>query len=209
MFNRVELKNLSKDQLKGRWGNAILAVFLFCIINIGVSAIARFVPFIALASFLISMPMQIGIIIFFLDFVKSNQSPDVGTIFKGFNIYGKSLGICLWVALWTFLWSLLLVIPGIIKALAYSQSFYIIADNPNVKVTDAIKVSMKMTNGYKGQIFVMGLSFIGWGLLCILTLGIGFLWLIPYINTTMANMYLKLKELSLNSGACVAQDFGE
>lgn len=67
---------------------------------------------------------------------------------------------------------------------------------------------MRMTKGYKWKIFVMQLSFLGWGLLCILSLYIGYLWLAPYMQLTMTNMYYRLKELSLESGTCTPADFG-
>ncbi len=93
-----------------------------------------------------------------------------------------------------FLWTLLLVIPGIIKAIAYSQTFYILAEDPTISSEAAINKSMAMMDGHKMDYFVLMLSFIGWALLSILTLGIGFLFLMPYIQVTSANFYLNLKE---------------
>jgi uncharacterized membrane protein len=84
---------------------------------------------------------------------------------------------------------------------------YVIADNPNISAKQAMKLSIRMTNGYKWSIFVMGLSFIGWALVCILTLYIGYLWLMPYTQLTYTNMYYKLKALSIESGACLASEF--
>ena len=208
MFSRKELKETAKLQLRGRWGNAILATFLIGLIIGAVSGVLSFIPGLGILTVLLTAPLQIGLIIFFLAFVRNPQKQDIDKAFSGFNIYGKSLGIVLWTYLWTFLWTLLFIIPGIVKALAYSQSYYIIADNPNIKVTDALKISMKMTNGYKWDIFIMGLSFIGWALLAVLLCSIGFLWLTPYMKASYANMYLKLKELSLESGACTPEDFG-
>jgi uncharacterized membrane protein len=222
MFSRKELKETAKLQLRGRWGNAILATFLIGLIIGVVSGVVSsiqslgiftpqlgiFTPGFGIFTVLLTAPLQIGLIIFFLAFVRNPQKQDIDKAFSGFNIYGKSLGIVLWTYLWTFLWTLLFIIPGIVKALAYSQSYYIIADNPNIKVTDALKISMKMTNGYKWDIFIMGLSFIGWALLAVLLCSIGFLWLTPYMKASYANMYLKLKELSLESGACTPEDFG-
>jgi len=78
-------------------------------------------------------------------------------------------------------------------------------DNPRIGARKAIKLSMRMTKGDKWDIFVMGLSFIGWSLVCILTLYIGFLWLAPYMQVTYTNMYYKLKELSIESGACLVK----
>ncbi len=109
--------------------------------------------------------------------------------------------------MWVYLWCLLLIIPGIIKSIAYSMSMYIIADNPNVGVRNALKLSMKMTKGYKMDIFVMYLSFIGWNILCVFTLGIGSLWLMPYMQTTYSNMYHRLKKISIENGVCTEQEF--
>ncbi|GHT57847.1 hypothetical protein FACS18945_2990 [Bacteroidia bacterium] len=90
-------------------------------------------------------------------------------------------------------WSLLLIIPGIIAAISYSMTFYIIADDPAISAMDAINKSKKMMYGYKMKYFCLSLRFLGWALLCILTLGIGFLWLMPYIQVTFAKFYDDLK----------------
>ncbi len=207
MFDRVELKQLAKSQLKGKWGNAVLISLVYGVVVIAASILDRITVAGSIISMLITAPLSIGLLITYINFVKNNEELNVGDLFKGFNIYGKSLGITLWYALWVILWFLLLIIPGIIKAIAYSQSMYIIADNPAVKVTDALKTSIKMTNGYKGAIFVMGLSFLGWVLLCVLSLGIGFLWLAPYMNTSFTNLYFKLKEQSIQNGICTEDEF--
>jgi uncharacterized membrane protein len=84
---------------------------------------------------------------------------------------------------------ILLIVPGIIAALGYAMTFYILADDPLLKAQDAMKKSKTMMNGYKLKLFYMGLRFFLLGILCILTLGIGFLWLIPFIHTSMAKFY--------------------
>ena len=93
-----------------------------------------------------------------------------------------------------FLWSLLLVVPGIIKGYAYSQAFYLLNDNKKLGYKEALEESEKMMDGHKWELFVLQLSFIGWSLLAVLTCGIGFLWLTPYMNTTLANYYEDLKK---------------
>lgn len=100
------------------------------------------------------------------------------------------------IGIFIFLWSLLLIIPGIIAAYRYSMAFYILNDNPKMGAMDALRESKKMMVGYKGKLFFLSLSFIGWTILSVLTLGIGFLWLIPYMNTTTANFYQNLKDAS-------------
>lgn len=62
---------------------------------------------------------------------------------------------------------MLLVVPGIIAFLRYSMTFYILADNPGMSGFSAIKKSKEMMKGHKKELFILCLSFIPWGLLCI------------------------------------------
>ena len=125
----------------------------------------------------------------------------------GFRDYGRNLGGILWMELFTFLWSLLFIIPGIIKALAYFMTPYILAESKNVPATEALKLSMRMTNGYKGEIFVMGLSFIGWGILTALTGGLLALFYTgPYFGTSFAGLYEELKRNALEKGIITAEE---
>ena len=78
-----------------------------------------------------------------------------------------------------FLWSLLLFVPGIIAAYSYSLTFFIIADEPGVGVTEAIRRSKLMMQGNKWKLLCLQMRFFWWALLCELTLGIGLLWLVP------------------------------
>ena len=87
----------------------------------------------------------------------------------------------------------LFIIPGIILALMFSQTEYILKDDKEISAADALMKSMKMMEGHKMELFWLMLSFIGWFLLSCLTLGIGFLFLAPYFNTTMAHYYEDLK----------------
>jgi uncharacterized membrane protein len=105
-----------------------------------------------------------------------------------------------------FLWSLLLIIPGIIKAYAYSMVPYILADNPNIGVQKAIALSNEMTMGHKFDMFVLDLSFIGWYLLGTIALGIGVLFVMPYENATHAELYLVLRKNALESNLCSYED---
>ncbi len=101
-----------------------------------------------------------------------------------------------------FLWSLLFIIPGMIKYYAYKMVPYILADNPNIGHKRAIEISNAMTQGEKFDIFVLDLSFIGWYLLGALALGIGIVFVIPYVNATEAELYLILKEKAIDTGTC-------
>ena len=113
----------------------------------------------------------------------------------GFNDYGRSLVGILWMYLFTFLWSLLFIIPGIIKAIAYSMTPFILADREDVDAKDALVLSMEMTNGYKAEIFVLMLSFIGWWILSALTFGIlAIFYTGPYMSASLAGIYEELKD---------------
>lgn len=97
--------------------------------------------------------------------------------------------------IFTFLWALLLVIPGIIKSLAYSQAYFVMKDHKDypelgeLNALDSITESRRLMDGHKMRYFLLQLSFIGWGLVGIITLGIGFLWIGPYMLATNAAFY--------------------
>jgi uncharacterized membrane protein len=107
------------------------------------------------------------------------------------NVLGMFL-----VGLFTGLWALLFIIPGIIKSYAYALTPYILVDNPELGPNQARLKSIEMMRGYKWKLFGLDLSFIGWILLCILSLGIGFIWIGPYIRTARAAFYYDLVENS-------------
>ena len=99
------------------------------------------------------------------------------------------------------LWSMLFVIPGIIKTFSYAMTPYILDEHPELSANDAIDRSRAMMKGHKFDLFWLLLSFIGWGILCVFTLGIGFLWLTPYMETSMAAFYEDLKaDYEVNGG---------
>ena len=86
------------------------------------------------------------------------------------------------------LWSLLLVIPGIIAAFRYAMAFFILADDENCGPLEALSRSKEMINGNKWKYFCLCWRFFGWALLCSF-LPIGWLWLIPYMQTSLAAFY--------------------
>jgi uncharacterized membrane protein len=91
------------------------------------------------------------------------------------------------------LWSLLLIVPGIIAGFSYSLTFYVLADDNSIRARDAIAKSKKMMYGYKWQAFRLVLRFLALSLLGILTLGIGFIWLLPYMYVGWAKFYEHVK----------------
>lgn len=106
--------------------------------------------------------------------------------------YANTLLAYLLKSVYTFLWSLLFIIPGIIKTFSYSMTEFLLADNPNLTPDQAITKSRQLMDGNKMRLFFLYLSFIGWILLSILTFGIGFIFLVPYIKAAETAFYLDL-----------------
>jgi len=202
ILENYELKELSLKQLKGVWGEMALTMFIYFLIVFPIQFIFwEYSPLsnsvletiITIAIFIVSGPFALGFVYYFLGRIRGNTI-SLSNIFEGFNNFGKSFLVMLLFSIFVYLWSLLLIIPGIIKSLSYSMAFYILHDNPQISPIDAITESKNMMKGYKGKLFVLYLSFTGWFLLAILTLGIGFLWLSPYVNLSVGNFYENLKQ---------------
>jgi uncharacterized membrane protein len=184
-----ELRMAARKQLRGKWGSVVLLCFVFYIIN-GLLGI----PYVGiLISILISGALMLGLVSCFIKIVR-DESFKIENLFDGFKNFGSALLLQLLIGVFVFLWSLLLLIPGIIAAYRYSMAFYILNDKPEIGAMDALNKSKEMMRGFKWKLFCLHLSFIGWALLCILSLGIGFLWLVPYIKAAEANFYEDLKE---------------
>ena len=184
-----ELMAEARESLSGNWG---LAIGTFLVYGIIISSL-QFIPVVgSVLALFIAGPMLVGVSMFSLS-LSRGESARLEQIFEGFKNYGTVLGAYLLMVLFIFLWMLLLIIPGIIAAIAYSQTFYILAEDDTIGSMDALKKSKEMMDGYKWKYFCLGLRFIGWALLCILTLGIGFLWLSPYIQISYAKFYEDIK----------------
>ena len=142
-------------------------------------------------------PLNLGLSNSLKLFVKDSDLQTIPNMFKmgfgGGRYWRNVLGMFL-VGLFTFLWTLLFIIPGIIKSYAYAMTPYILVDNPELSPNEARLKSIEIMRGHKWKFFGLQLSFIGWFLLCILSLGVGFIWLIPYVRTSYAAFYLNLKE---------------
>jgi uncharacterized membrane protein len=187
----VILMRTGRESLKGNWGLAILTFFIYGLLTAAPGSVGSHGSILTLGSTLILLiggPLALGASIFSLSISRGKEAR-LEQIFQGFNNFSTALVAYLLMALYVLLWTLLLIIPGIIAALGYSMTFYIIADDPLIKPQDALAKSKTMMNGYKLKLFYLDLRFLLLGLLCILTLGIGFLWLVPYFHVTMAKFY--------------------
>lgn len=207
------IKRGARASLNGYWGTGVALTLLVFLINMILPMIVEVPlsggfalwisttadpPLLAnVASTVISIiliPLAIAVTWFYLELVR-NGSPkleQVFTIYKDIKKALKLIGASILQGIFVFLWALLFIIPGIIKGLAYSQTFYLLKDDPDLTVIEAITESRKRMVGLKGKLFLFHLSFIGWALLCLLTIGIGFLWLTPYYSASIANFYKEL-----------------
>ena len=202
-----ELRAQARERLEGKWGTFVLMTFLMLVIQtilqipgyIG-SLLEILSPENAMASLslsnisnilsLLALPLSWGLTVSLLRNHRE-ESVDLENLFDGFRggRYTRVFCALFLVNLFTFLWALLLIIPGIIKAFSYALTPYILLDEPELTARQAITRSCEIMQGRRWKLFCLYLSFIGWGILCLLTFGIGFLWLVPYMNASVAAFY--------------------
>lgn len=202
-----ELRAQARERLEGQWGTFVLMTFLMLVIQtilqipgyIG-SLLEVLSPENVLASLsfsnisnilsLLALPLSWGLTVSLLRNHRE-ESVDLENLFDGFRggRYTRVFCAIFLVNLFTFLWALLLIIPGIMKAFSYALTPYIIMDEPELTARQAITRSCEIMQGRRWKLFCLYLSFIGWGILSLLTFGIGFLWLVPYMNASIAAFY--------------------
>lgn len=181
----VLLMKEARESLAGKWGLAVGTFFVYGLIC---GILTSFKQTGQLISLIISGPFMLGLAMFSLSLARG-QEAKLEQIFEGFKRFGKALVAYLLMMVYIILWALLLIVPGIIAAISYSQVFFILANDESISATDALKKSKAMMFGYKWKYFYLGCRFLGWFLLSIVTLGIGFLWFVPYVHVTMAKFY--------------------
>ncbi len=216
MFDRVLIKKEALSHLRGNWKFPVLVTLITGFLSVCFNAkdlISSLFSFElstpSIASFIwffMSPVLSMAETYFFLSFVINREQTKFYTYLEGLNLWIKGILSFLYVLVKIFLWSLLLIIPGIIKALAYSMVPFIIAENPSIGIKNAVRVSCIMTKGCLFDIFMFYLSFAGWLVLLILSGGILVLWVGPYIDTATTFLYLFLKETALESGTITRED---
>ncbi len=152
--------------------------------------------------FFIVLPLGVGFLNSFRMLLVQGDNELPGNMYKlaTSNYWHKVWGMFL-VMLFTFLWSLLFIIPGIVKCFSYSMTPFILEEHPELGANEAIDHSRAMMKGHKFDLFWLILSFIGWGFLCLFTFGIGYLWLVPYMDTSISAFYEDVKaDYEVNGG---------
>lgn len=148
--------------------------------------------FFSLVLYILGSAIKIGYCKFNIRLI-NNTSAEFDDLFSYFKIFGKALLLRLLSGLYIFLWSLLFIIPGIIAAYRYAMAPYIMAEDTSLTASEAIDRSKEMMRGNKWRLFCLDISFIGWIILAALTMGIGFLWLTPYMEAARAAFYIDLR----------------
>lgn len=183
-------KDRAIESLSGKWGSAAIATIIYIVV-VGVPmGVLNTLVTDGVGSIwaLVLLPLIWGYYVMWLS-VARGGTVDYGMLFDGFKDYKRIFITMLLVGIYTTLWSFLLIIPGIVKSYSYSMTYYILADEPEMKYDAAIEKSMRLMKGHKFDLFMLDLSFIGWAILCLITLGIGFIFLAPYMETAHAKFY--------------------
>ena len=186
MKENSELRAIARSQLQGGWLAAVGMCLIYSII-LGASSS------VVIGQLVLGGPLLLGFTGYYMKKARG-ESVELENLFDGFKLFSSSFLLYLLNSIYVILWTCVFIVPGIVKSLSYSMAFYILRDNPDIGATEAITRSRKMMAGYKGKLFCLYLSFIGWSFLCCLSFGIGFLWLIPYISLSVANFYEDLKQ---------------
>lgn len=209
MRTNQEYKNEALSRINGNWSPLIIATIIYILVIVvigGGSSLPSLINSTSVAvglgstgaTFLLSIfivyPLQLGFANAIRVFYESNNLDVTNNMvqFSITNYLHKVLGM-FFMGLKVCLWTLLLFIPGIVMSFAYAMTPYILGENPELSAWEASTRSREMMKGHKFDLFYLYLSFIGWFFLCILTAGIGFIWLSPYFKSAEVAFYEDLK----------------
>ena len=161
----------------------IIAVIIACVVGIAVLLIGSIV--------------SVGYSKFNLNIIDLKKI-ELPQIFSFFNHWSTAVLTALLKTLYIFLWSLLFIVPGIIAAYRYSMTSFILAENPDLSPDEAVAESKRIMQGNKWRLFCLQFSFIGWDILCVLTLGILSFWVGPYKHAATAAFYRSIVPAKLD-----------
>ena len=190
MIDRAELKAQARQMMGGNMGMLIV-----CMVIVGALAgVCSAIPYIGpVLGICVLGPLSLGETYIYLNLTRGYE-PDVNVLFSGFQRFTDTLVLTILMRIFIFLWSLLLFVPGVIKAISYSQAYYILAEHPEMSGKEALDASIEMMDGHKMDYFVLLLSFIPWILLCTITCGLAVLYVYPYMDATLVNFYQAIKQ---------------
>ena len=147
-----------------------------------------------LVKIFVANPVEVGGYHFFKENTEEPGAP-FSLVKTGFRDFGHTFATMLLRDVFLLLWTMLFVIPGLIKIYSYRMVPFILAEHPELSAKETITRSREMMNGHKWHSFLMDLSFIGWIFLGAITFGLGLIfWTSPYMHSTNAALYLKLRD---------------
>ena len=200
MGTNQDYKNRALASLEGKWSTAVIATLIFLVITAGINwTVTAPMGNNMVMSYSTSgiwtricLPLSWGFVVYFLRLIR-NEEIGYGRLFDGYKDFVRIFCTEFLVALATCIGFCLLIIPGIILATGLLMTSFVMKDDEQIGYIDAMKKSWELTNGHKVDLVWLFLSFLGWMILAGLTLGIGFLFLYPYMQTALAHVYEDLK----------------
>ncbi len=198
------LKEDAKTKLSGNWPKAAVVTFIVwlltdaftqdAVIKIGSSGTTTVNStngLFSIISLVVAGPLAIGLVYFYMK-IESGDEPNISLVFDGFQDFKRGFLFHLISMMFVVLWALLLIVPGIIAAIRYSMGYYLMVENPDISPMEALRESSELMKGHKMDFLMFAISFIGWVILSALTLGLGFLLLIPYYQMAKLNFYREI-----------------
>lgn len=184
-ITRADLKAEAKKRLAGQTKPSAIVTFVSFLLPAlaGPSGIAPLI---------FDGPFGAGMAQFFLRLVRG-ENPGIGTMFLGFSKFLRNIRAWLLQVVFVVLWSLLFLVPGIVAGLRYSMVWFVLADEPELTAREALERSKALTKGRLKDLFTLAFSFFWWLVFGVVTLGIGFLYVVPYVQTTWALVYEGMK----------------
>ena len=197
MENKQIMKE-AQESLKEKWGISIAACLIAGVITIIITILGGYLINEDwggnLLSLFITPPIGVGLALFFLN-IHSGNKLEIKTIFNPFkDVWVNSVLAYFMMIVIILIGFILFFIPGVIATLMFSQVLYIIAEDNKIDPYNALVKSKKMMEGNKWKLFKIMLIILLLAIVCILTLGIGFIWLAPYQNAVYAKFYNVIKE---------------
>ncbi len=221
MLRASDYRARAREALKGNWALAVIVGVAMSVIVVIINyipqiilAMGGFISFQDILTYeqasvyaspagaMIYLILQLLIVLisgalgmgYYLFNINLNKGSDYRfeNLFARFRIILKTFGLFFMMGLFVTLWLLLFIIPGIIASFRYAMAPYIMAEDPDVGIMEAISRSKEMMVGYKWKYFCLSISFIGWIIVGLFTCGIGLLWVSPYMEAANAAFYLEI-----------------
>lgn len=217
-----ELRAQARESLQGKWGKGAVLTLVYMIATIVISVVLSLVPVVGqIASFLISPVISFGIVVSFIKLSRNEDPTVLGFLSDGFQLFGKVWGVVLHTLLKLLLPLIVLFIAGVFSGVAsagdsaflsllaivafiaatvwyimkvYSLSLtsFILYDEPNLSSAEIVNKSISLMEGNRWRYFCLSFSFIGWSILAVFTLGIGYFWVMPYMQIACVKFYEEL-----------------